>query len=166
MTQQQQHDEPMPERARQQANTYKQTMQQMSTYAAKFIEQKTYGMIEDEDFCRPTRVTDEGIHQANTKKRKTINDVHDMFTDIQKRLIKIHKKLQITQKLTYRESSMKHRLKQIQTVNRQKKKERKAYAHEQLKRAANAATEAAHATNINQPIDKENDYWNDETDFR
>ena len=88
-----------------------------------------------------------------------------MFTDIQKRLIKAHKKLQIAQKLTYRESSMKHRLKQIQAVNRQKINERKAYAHEQLKRATEAATEAAHATNINQLIDKEDDYWNDEPDF-
>ena len=147
----------------QQADVHKQTMKQMNTFASMFINTKSYGMMNDISFIKPDKPSEDGIQKVNKRKRKAITDIHEIFTDIQKKLIKAHQTLQKAQKLTYREAVMKHTLRHIQNVEQQKNIEHKEYLKQKKTAAAEASVEAT--PDISILHEENNDNYFDEPDF-
>ena len=121
-------------------------------------------MIKDASFIKPDKPSEDGIQLVNKRKRKAITDIHEIFTDIQKRLVKAHKTLQKAQKLTYREAVMKHTLQHLQKVEQQKNEEHKEYLQQKKAAAAEAAAEVA-TPDISILHEENNDNYFDEQDF-
>jgi hypothetical protein len=89
----------------------KQDLKLMNTYMHKQRALKNFGTQEGKSFVEPQKASDNGVHLANVKNRKSIESAHSIAQTISDLLIKYDKAVVKAQENTFEHSVLLHKLK-------------------------------------------------------
>lgn len=139
-------------------DSYKQKMKKIHTHVKEIIDKQNYGLKEDRLFIIPEKITDDGVAQLNTRKRKSISKCHDTLSKIQELCVKASRQIEKAQEHSYHYVIVKDKRRSIIKHESQAKRLRKK-AREDVNKEREANMNYKKPENLFDILDENEDYF-------